>query len=124
MMRLAIAFVLGISAMCAGSMLPISVATPTAQPEQSATVPALPKTIAATATATVEPKRCVVTAEFLNVRSGPGSGFAIIGSLAAGDVVDIADTVSRQDSSDWYKISAGYINGLFCEQSQQATAEK
>ena len=49
----------------------------------------------------------------LNVRSGPGTSFSIIGSLKHGEKV----TVTTTDNSSWYKINyngkTGYVNAAY-----------
>ena len=53
---------------------------------------------------------CMVTAEALNVRTGPGVGYAISGYLAQGDIVTVTVTVDG-----WHKIPSGWINGRWCK---------
>lgn len=43
----------------------------------------------------------------LNVRSGPGSGYSVLGRLAAGAAVTVLDT----SNSSWYRISGGGLTG-------------
>jgi N-acetylmuramoyl-L-alanine amidase len=57
----------------------------------------------------------VVTASFLNIRSGPSAGFSILGTMSGGDVVTM---VSRTPDSRWIEIIArggiqGWVNSRF-----------
>lgn len=55
-----------------------------------------------------EVRHCRITASVLNVRSGPGSSYAKVGSLRAGKVVEILG-----EEKGWYKISSGYISAEY-----------
>ncbi|NDJ19303.1 SH3 domain-containing protein [Myxacorys almedinensis] len=44
----------------------------------------------------------VVTASGLNIRSGPGTGYAVIGGLSNGQTVEVSDV-----SGGWYRLSSG-----------------
>ncbi|MBR2861616.1 MAG: SH3 domain-containing protein [Clostridia bacterium] len=48
----------------------------------------------------------------LNIRSGPGTSFGKVGSVAKGSVVDVIGTVTNENSEVWYKISANGIVGF------------
>lgn len=77
-------------------------ATPTPQPTDNPT---------ATATATEAPQVCQVTAQALNIRSGPGLSYAVIGWIYAGDIV----TVKTQRGA-WYQTGRGWIHSHYCEE--------
>lgn len=53
----------------------------------------------------------------LNVRSGPGTGYALLGALYDGTSVTILETAKDKNGEDWYKISAdgltGYVKASF-----------
>ena len=53
----------------------------------------------------------------LNVRSGPGTGYALLGALYDGTSVMILETAKDKNGEDWYKISAdgltGYVKASF-----------
>jgi len=53
---------------------------------------------------------CTVTADFLNVRTGPGTQYPATSWLRAGEVVTIKDTSGR-----WLQTPAGWIHGSYCE---------
>ena len=53
-----------------------------------------------------EPEEGMVTTGSLNVRSGPGTSYARVGSLRRGTTVTIVDKVSG-----WYKITSGSLTG-------------
>jgi dipeptidyl aminopeptidase/acylaminoacyl peptidase len=57
--------------------------------------------------------RLVVLAQALNVRSGPGVGYAIIAGLRQGDTVDV---IGRHSASGWWQVElnaggAGWVTG-------------
>ena len=61
-----------------------------------------------TPTATARPAAdAVVTSDTLNVRSGPGTNYAIVGALKKGDGVDI---VGRSKDGKWARLSLPKIN--------------
>ncbi len=101
--------------LCSASMLPLvaeSTATPAAAPAQdggnSSTIRVVP-------TPTALPS-CLVSAEFLNVRSEPNAESTVIGSLKAGDVVSVTEVISKPNGMhSWFKIDYGYINSVFCK---------
>ncbi len=47
-----------------------------------------------------------VTAAVLNVRSGPGTEYAVAGKLLAGNVVQVLGT----EANGWYRLDTGYIS--------------
>ena len=53
----------------------------------------------------------------LNIRSGPGTGYALLGALYDGTSVTILETAKDKNGEDWYKISAdgltGYVKASF-----------
>ncbi len=51
-----------------------------------------------------------VTADALNVRTGPGTGYAVADELAQGKVVKV---LGAQDG--WYQIGSGYIDAAYTE---------
>ena len=53
-----------------------------------------------------EPEQGMVTTGSLNVRSGPGTSYAKVGSLGRGAYVTVVDKVNG-----WYKITAGSLSG-------------
>lgn len=54
---------------------------------------------------------CIVTAQALNVRSGPGAQFPIVGALYGGDVLTVTQIIGS-----WGQLSAGgYINLGWCK---------
>ena len=57
-----------------------------------------------------------VTADALNVRTGPGTDYAVADELAQGKVVKV---LGAQDG--WYQIGSGYIDAAYTE---AATAEE
>ena len=56
-----------------------------------------------------DPNKHVVTAQMLNVRSGPGMGNSIVAQLAQGTEVNIKNTVTGNDGGKWYEIDQGYV---------------
>ena len=54
-------------------------------------------------------QRGLITADVLNVRSGPGTDFEKVASLRRGSLVDIEEELE----GGWYKISAGYISAEY-----------
>lgn len=68
--------------------------------------------------------KAVVTATYLNVRSGPGVSYAISGTLKNKDLV----SVLGKFSNNWYKIQygtsrIGYVNGIYLEVTQSSTQD-
>jgi len=62
--------------------------------------------ISSLALAAKVPSRGTVTASALNVRTGPGTSYGIVGVIHNGDAVDIIDI-----SGSWFKVNAGsYTN--------------
>ncbi|RKQ88824.1 SpoIID/LytB domain-containing protein, partial [Brockia lithotrophica] len=55
----------------------------------------------------VLPKTAVVTADVLNVRSGPGTNYSVIGSLPQGSRVSVLDLALDGSSQEWYKVALG-----------------
>lgn len=49
-----------------------------------------------------------VVTDSLNVRTGPGTGYAVCGSLSSGTVVEVLDTIGGLGG--WYKIANGYVS--------------
>jgi uncharacterized protein YgiM (DUF1202 family) len=95
-----------------------ALATPT--PSPSPTVAASPTPAESGSSETPSPTPtptvlCQVTAsEALNLRAGPGTSYAVIGWLAAGDIL----TVTRQEDG-WANVitptgAAGWVNQNFC----------
>ena len=58
-----------------------------------------------------------VTADALNVRTGPGTGYSKVGSLAKGRCVKV---VSVQ--SGWYQIEQGYVSAAYVEETDYTPA--
>lgn len=56
----------------------------------------------------IENKKGTVTASSLNIRSGAGTTYSIVGGLKKGDIVDVLST-----SGSWYKISQGYVSSQY-----------
>ncbi len=54
-------------------------------------------------------QRGLITADVLNVRSGPGTDFEKVASLRRGSLVDIEEELE----GGWYKIEAGYISAEY-----------
>ncbi|WLR49034.1 N-acetylmuramoyl-L-alanine amidase [Halobacillus litoralis] len=52
----------------------------------------------------------VVTADILNVRSGPSTGYSIVGKLSEGTTIEV-----HEDLGSWLKISYGSLNGYVHE---------
>lgn len=48
----------------------------------------------------------------LNVRSGPGTEYEKVGSLAKGTIIDITGTTKDVNAADWYRVSANGIVGF------------
>ena len=69
--------------------------------------------IASTLSATAYAETALVTGSEVNVRSGPGADFAILGSYSRGDTVEVLD---RRDGS-WYTVdfngTVGYMSADF-----------
>ncbi|MBT9253352.1 MAG: SpoIID/LytB domain-containing protein [Brockia lithotrophica] len=68
----------------------------------------------------VLPKTAVVTADVLNVRSGPGTNYPVIGSLTQGSRVSVLDAALDGASQEWYKIAladgrVGYIASWYTD---------
>lgn len=64
------------------------------------------------------PTAIVTRAQYLNLRSGPGVGYAIIGQLRGGDVVELAG--HRNQDATWVSVIApngqqGWVNAYFLE---------
>lgn len=53
----------------------------------------------------------------LNIRSGPGANFRIVGSIPAGETVEVTGTSGR-----WYRISGGWVNGNYLVAGAQSDA--
>ena len=53
--------------------------------------------------------RGLVTADVLNVRSGPGTGYDRVAALRGGTVVDVLE----EAADGWYRIEAGYVSGEY-----------
>jgi len=71
--------------------------------------PAIAQTPTATpGSATAYPTTAVVTAESLNVRSGPGADYEAVGHVNKGDVVYVA---GRNQAGDWLNIAKDDIVG-------------
>lgn len=113
MMRWMLAAFFAIGSICTSTSLVQQAPTETAT-ESAPTAPAAMERAIPTATAL---PACEVTADFLNIRSGPGVEYAGIGSLKSGDVVTVTVIIKSPNGvlSDWLQISAGYINGSFCK---------
>jgi hypothetical protein len=78
--------------------------TPAPLPTDTATVPA--PTAAPTITPTVAVETATVTADdTVNVRSGPGTGYAILGQLTTGQTVE---AIGRNADSSWWQIVGEY----------------
>ena len=58
-----------------------------------------------------------VTASSLNVRSGPGTGYDRTGSLRAGSVVELLETLDG-----WYRVDGGYVSADYIIQVDAAEA--
>ena len=78
------------------------------QPTQAAT--RTPGGATSWATPTPIPQLCTVTADFLNVRSGPGKRYPAISWLRSGEVVTILDL-----SGAWLQTPAGWIHSNYCK---------
>lgn len=59
-----------------------------------------------TATPTPETACTVTAAEALHLRSGPGTGYSVIGYLSPGDLLTVT-----QDSGAWLHVAAGDLTG-------------
>ncbi|MFZ5648050.1 MAG: SH3 domain-containing protein [Bacillota bacterium] len=70
-----------------------------------------PETSGAAPTAEMTAARAEVTESGVNIRSGPGTGFRILGQAVAGSQYDVADK-----SGGWYKISGGSVSGWISDQ--------
>lgn len=71
--------------------------------DKPATAPARKSFSRSTPTPTPRPAPdAIVTSNTLNVRSGPGTNYPVVGSLKKGDAVDI---VARSKDSQWAKVS-------------------
>ena len=53
---------------------------------------------------------CTVTADWLNVRSGPSKHYPAISWLRKGETVTILD-----QSDKWLRTSVGWIHGSYCD---------
>jgi len=53
----------------------------------------------------------VVTATTLNVRSGPGTSFPVVGKLAQGTTVDVWAVATNVAGGDWWLVQAGTLTG-------------
>jgi len=103
---------------------------PTVTPAQPVMVPALTDTPVPAATATVEavpvptetPLPPVIVLPTVNsaanLRSGPGTGYAVVGSASSGQVIDV---VGRTGDNQWYQMAdggwiyAGLVDGVAAE---------
>jgi len=62
---------------------------------------------------------CRVTTSVLNIRSGPGTGYAKTGSLRAGKVVEILG-----ETDGWYKVDGGYISAEYTVIADPSSSSK
>jgi len=81
-------------------------------------------TVSSCTTSTPTGRVDVASGTTLNVRSGPGSGYSITGTLADGATVALScQTMGTQQSgtfgttSVWYKISSGYVTAAYVKAS-------
>ena len=95
---------------------PVAESTPTAtpapaQPQAAATSPVAP-TAETPPTATPAPPtppaaaRLTVTSDLVNVRSGPGTDFGLVGTAATGESFEVT---GRNEAGDWWQICC--VNG-------------
>ena len=61
-----------------------------------------------------------VVTDVLNVRSGPGTNYAVCGSLNSGAVVEVLDTIGGLGG--WYKIANGYVSSDYVAQVDASVA--
>ncbi|OIP26748.1 hypothetical protein AUK22_06345 [bacterium CG2_30_54_10] len=54
------------------------------------------------------PSKGKVTCSALNVRTGPGTGYSVVGVISGGDVVQILDV-----SGGWYLVNTGSYQGRY-----------
>lgn len=64
---------------------------------------------------TIDSPSATVNAAYLNMRSGPGAGYTIIGFLTGGDTVAI---IGRSEDSSWYQVqtaagATGWVSALY-----------
>ena len=62
------------------------------------------------------------TADILNVRSGAGTGYSIVGTIRNGTTVTITGSAKASDGGVWYKITAGNISGYCASNYIQVTS--
>ena len=56
-------------------------------------------------------KKCVVTASWLRIRTGPGTKYDVVGYLRKGRVKTMLKT---QDG--WVRVEEGWVSGKFCKE--------
>ena len=62
------------------------------------------------------------TADYLNVRSGAGTNYGIVGTIKNGTAVTIKGSAKASDGGVWYKITAGNISGYCASNYIQVTS--
>jgi hypothetical protein len=80
---------------------------PATQPTQAPPPPTTAPTVAAPAKPAAEAS-IIVTNEFVNVRSGPGTGFNLLGKLDKGNT---AKLLGRSEDGNWWQVQFGNAKG-------------
>ncbi|MFN8463916.1 MAG: SH3 domain-containing protein [Caldilineaceae bacterium] len=89
----------------AGDMMRTYTASLAAQPTAVATVQPAAKATAKPPTVTADQSAAIGTvSRNANLRQGPGTSYAVVGSLVAGDTITIVD---KNPGGDWYKLDNG-----------------
>lgn len=76
-------------------------ATPTAPPPATDTPPAATATFTATVAPTVAPPQVVINSPLVNLRTGPGVTYALLGTAERGEEFDI---VGKNAAGDWWRV--------------------
>lgn len=71
-------------------------------------------------------QKAIVEEGPLNVRSGPGTSYKVLGSIAEGKSFQAIQKIEKTDGSTWYKYSfsdtkAGYVSGEYVELTEIVT---
>ena len=74
-------------------------------------------------------QKAIVEEGPLNIRTGPGTGYKVLGSIAEGKSFQAIQKIEKTDGSIWYKHNfsdekAGYVSGEFVELTNIVTEKK
>ena len=86
----------------------------TTSDSSSSSKPVSPST---SSTSTFAPYKVKVTADSLNIRSGAGIKYGVVGAFKKGDIVEVTDK-----SDIWEKTSKGWISSNYTEKVKEETA--